>query len=187
MRPRTRPNTKHLSPRKPLRLAPAWIIACLFCVAACDEGAMSGGAPAGQTEPSSTQANTTTAQDMPLFEVQSRIAIMIDNGQYAGARALLTGMDLVSYVEEGRIAGEDGLPQYWAVKEDGTTLPYLGQVEAVTGNQELMAEIKQTLWVVPGTSNSPQPGEEQDWQDTARRVAGMFNKLLYEDLSKEEQ
>lgn len=150
---------------------------CLLVPVGCDEEVSSVDTPATQTLP------PIRAQEMSLFEVQVRVQTLIKIDQYDDAIALLNSMDMPTYIKEGVLAGPEGRPQYWAVKEDGLDLPYIQTVESLSEKDRLQIELD--AWVVPGTNDTPATDIEKAWQQTATAVATKYNTALYAAVLEE--
>jgi len=114
---------------------------------------------------------------MPLFVMQTRLAVLIERGRYADALGLLSSLDLATYVEQAQIAGPLGRPQFWAVQDDGLSIPYIQGLEDI--KDDAASQIEADAWVMPGTSDTPKDDAQRDWQQKATKAARTLNELLF--------
>lgn len=119
--------------------------------------------------------------DMPLSALQEKIRTLVFADQYDQAIDLLNSLDLASYVPASRSAAIESRPQYWAVMEDGVSLPYLWEIDLPISEA---IQIKEDAWILPGTSDSQSFGAETRWQNAAKKQAKRFNQLLYESINQ---
>ncbi|MFN3168594.1 MAG: hypothetical protein ACE37H_16160 [Phycisphaeraceae bacterium] len=153
----------------------AGVFACAIALPACEEQPST---PSSLSAAPVEQAREPIDADaVPLFVVQTRLAMLIDRGRYEDATGLLSSLKLSSYVEEAEIAGPLGRPQFWAVQQDGVWIPYVRGLDAI--KPDAAAQIREDAWVMPGTSDASDGEAERAWRAQATKAATMLNEMLY--------
>lgn len=107
-----------------------------------------------------------------LDEFKQVISELTDSGDFATATATMRDADLDVFIVDA--VGDP--PQYWAVMEDGMTIPGIAPATS-----EALSQIESAAWVIPGTSDVYIDG----WQSAATAAAAKFNQLLQAELQSQ--
>ena len=96
-------------------------------------------------------------------------------GKYEEAIEVLESLDLERLANDN--FSSDSPVQYWAVMEDGVAVPGVSR-----SNIDELVAIENRSWVIPGTSDSQNPGVEQKWQQIATDIAATYNAFVEQQL-----